>query len=454
MATQTFSLSREATDYYLRPRPEPVSSGLVHHVPDYLRAPTTEAPRSTLPLQDRLPIYAGLLGSIWGRILNFFDCAIAIEDRNGNCSYVDVTKLAEELLKPDIGRPAASQFAAQTKQVQQLVLEYLHPVIGQPITWEKVEGLFQSFRTNEMLVRLRGADCPGVKAAVQERLESLKVRHLEVLDYGSEQVTRKLKVGDILFKKVHEEDFNPVVLGQTIAYPFMGAPKEREGYKFSHAAIYLGNGRIAEASPHLDGCEVRILPMDDPRFGLDPTQKTRFLVCRFHDEEIAREAAEIAESVAQPVSAYNGGPGDATEFQYTKVHALRSLWHSASFGPFARYRYLKQYIDDHNGERPVDFIDLKSFFCSYFVGYCYQTAESRHVMPSILGEEDSPKKGITTFGTALFRGLWARLRRMCHWKEMSEAVKLQFDAKRLTPQNFRNFTTAHPELFRDVLMLR
>ncbi|MBS0652551.1 MAG: hypothetical protein JSR39_03395 [Verrucomicrobia bacterium] len=453
MTTQTFSLSKGAIDHYLGIRSQPVFAP-AKAASTYLSPPVSEAPRSALPLKERLPVYEGLFGSIWGRVLNLFEHTIAIEDRNGACSYVKVSKLTEELLKPDMGRPAASHFAAQTKQVQQLVLENLQPIIGQPITWEKVEGLFQAFRTSEMLTRLRGADCPAVKQAVSERLESLKHRHLEVLEYGSAEVTSKLKVGDILFKKVHEDDFNPVVLGQTIAYPFMGAPKEREGYKFSHAAIYLGNGRIAEASPHLDGCEVRSLPMNDPRFGLDGVHKTRFLVCRFHDEEIAREAAEIAESVAQPVSAYNGGPGDATEYQYTKVHAMRSLWHTASFGPFARYRYMKQYIDDHKGEKPIDFIDLKSFFCSYFVGYCYQTAESRRVMPAILGEEDAPKKGYTSIGSAIFRGLWARLRRICNWKEMSDAVKLQFDAKRLTPQNFRNFTTAHPELFRDVLMLR
>ncbi len=424
-----FSLPQESVNYYLGKSAEPRFT--LNYIPsEYLTLASPKAQPVNIPaepsLRDRLFIYEGLLGSILGRILNAFEWTIAVEDEGGNRVWVDVGSLTKELL---------GGVAPASKRLQNLVLENLQPVIGKEVTWRKVEALFSDFRTAEQ---------PAV-----ERLESLKMRHLEVLDYGSSSVMSKLKPGDIFFKKVHEEDSHPVVLGQSIAYHFMSAPKEREGHKFSHAAVYLGNGRIAEASPHHDGCEVRSVSLDDPRFALDAEHSNRYLVCRFHDESLAREAAQVAESVAQPVVA-----AEATEFKYSKLQALRSIWHSASFGPFARYRYLKQYIDDHKGERPVDFMQKKGFFCSYFVGYCFQTAESRRTMPPILGDEDRPTQGWTTIGSAVFRGLWARLRRLGHWNEMSEAVKLQFDAKRLTPQNLRNFTVAHPELFKDVLMLR
>ena len=75
-------------------------------------------------------------------------------------------------------------------------------------------------------------------------------------------------------------------------------------------------------------------------------------------------------------------------------------------------------------------------------------------MPGILGEDDAPLTGITPIGTGIFRDLWARIRRIANWGAMSKAVKLQFDAKRLTPFDFRQFTVRNPDLFKDVFIVQ
>jgi len=340
------------------------------------------------------------------------------------------------------------------KAVDRAAMEWIEPVIGEPVTLAKLKKIFEEFRGADFLIRLSGAKEESfAKQLVEERIRILKNRRIEVLNYDSNALTRKLRPGDVIFKKIDEANSHIVVTGQWLFQPFISGKKEREAYKYSHVALYIGDGKIAEAVPHAGGSEVRILKLDDPRFALDTNCKNEYLVARPKDASLGLEAAEVAARVAQEAAPVSEEFQRETPFKYNKIQAIRSIWHSASFGPFARYRYLKQYIDDHRKQLPRDFLGLKSFFCSYFVGYAYQTAESRRIMPKLLGRQDGPPLGITRFDTAVFRGLWARLRRFQVWGQMSRHVQMQFDAKRMTPQDLRNFMVRNRNLFEDQFLI-
>ncbi len=75
-------------------------------------------------------------------------------------------------------------------------------------------------------------------------------------------------------------------------------------------------------------------------------------------------------------------------------------------------------------------------------------------MPKLLGENDGPPMGLTRLDTAVFRAIWARLRRIQVWSQMSRHVQMQFDAKRMTPHDLRNFIVTHPNLFQDTFLIQ
>lgn len=401
-----------------------------------------------IQLNDSISIksYESGFSRIYGYLLYIFDAALYVQDGSKSC-YVKLSDLIDRITQID-DRDASASLLSSSKSIQRIAKEILNPLLGRATSVEKIATLFNDVQTSEYISSIHEAQDDQTKLQLTEKkFTDLKSRNIALLPYDPQELQKRLKPGDIFFKKQDELNHHIVVLGQKIIQPLLSGIKEREAYKYSHVAIYLGEGKIAEAAPHDEGCEVRVLNLSDSRFALDKESKNSYLITRSTDAALAKEAAEIAGAVA-----CEAGPNLAREtpFKYTKLQALRSIWHSASFGPFARYRYLKQYIDDHRKQLPRDFIDLKSFFCSYFVGFAFQTAESRRIMPKLLGENDSPIKGITVFDTAVFRGLWARVRRIEFWRHMSELVQYKFDAKRMTPQDFRNFIVNHPDLFVDL----
>ena len=405
----------------------------------------------SLPLRkdflDGVATYRSGLWKCYGWLLACIGCAFRVQEGK-HSFYVNRASFVEKLTS---GSRFASRVFSRSGSISRAVMEAVNPIIGKAIPYEKLRALFDEFRQADFLKTFRAAkEDAYAKRIVLDRLEMLKNRHLETLPYEATLLSQKLKPGDILFKKLHESNSHIVSTAQWLFRPLTFGIKEREAYKFTHAAIYIGDGKIAEAVPHFSGSEVRILPLDDPRFALDSDCKNTYLVARPHDETLGWEAAEIAAGIAEEAGPPDDQYPKETPFKYDKIQAARSIWHPSNFGPFARYRYLKQYIDDHRKQLPRDFLALKTFFCSYFVGYCYQTAESRRIMPKLLGANDGPPMGLTRLDTAVFRGLWARLRKIQVWGQMSKHVKMQFDAKRLTPQGLRNFMIRNPGQFQDM----
>ena len=381
----------------------------------------------------------------------FFVSGIKVERNDGSKCILKTKSLFERFLTVT-GQKIAPESLASNKKLHQFFLEAINPIDGRLITEKDLEKIFADFRSPDFLNTLKGAERKAVKSAIETQLERFKIRHLQRLPFNVETLKANLKPGDLFCYQERGAPPGIIIKGQTIEHFFTSSPKERQAHRFSHIAMYIGDGQAAEASTSDEGMNVRIVNLDDPRFILEG--KDVYYITRYHDETLAKEAAEVARRVAHlapPV----GECKCPTPHRYAYFQAARAVlpWHPSSFGPFGRYRYLKQYIDDRKGETPKDFFKNKDFYCSYFAGFCYQTAESRRVMPGILGEDDAPLTGITPVGTGIFRDLWARIRRIANWGAMSKAVKLKFDAKRLTPFDFRQFTVRNPHLFKDVFVV-
>ncbi len=382
----------------------------------------------------------------------FFVSGIKVQRNDGSESILKTTSLFEQFLSVANQRIAPGSLASN-KKLHQLFLEAIHPIDGGLITEKDLEKLFDDLRSSKFLNALKEDQRKAVKSSIEEHLENFKIRHLQSLPFDVESMKANLKPGDLFCYQKRSKIPGIIIKGQTIQHIFTPSLKERQAHRFSHLAIYLGGGQVAEASTSAEGMNVRIVSLDDPRFALEG--KGVYYITRYRDESIAKEAADVARKVARlapPV----GECKCPTPHRYAYFQAARAVlpWHPSNFGPFGRYRYLKQYIDDRRGEIPKDFFKNKDFYCSYFAGYCYQTAESRRVMPAILGKDDAPLTGITPVGKGIFRDLWARIRRIANWSAMSEAVKLQFDAKRLTPFDFRQFIVRNPDLFKDVFVIQ
>ncbi len=177
-------------------------------------------------------------------------------------------------------------------------MEILNPIIRDEISIAKVATLFTEFRSADFLKELKGAKGGEyAKQIVEERLVALKNRHLTILTYDANELTKKLRPGDLIFKKQHESNSHIVVTAQKLLQPFIFGRKEREGYKYSHVALYIGDGKLAEAVPHYGGSEVRIVRLHDPCFALDASSTTQYLISRPTDTSLGKVAAEVAINV-------------------------------------------------------------------------------------------------------------------------------------------------------------
>lgn len=395
-------------------------------------------PDSNLNLVDPLANCQKSTGII-GWLKNFFGWTIRVVDGN-NVLYFDKSDLLAKLC---LNLPTAP--AAQ-KQLSELMVEVLNPVQGLPITIDKVRTVFQEIRTSFL-------DNPFDD--LKTRFEELKTRRFKVLTYDAKELEKNLKPGDIFFYKNPEDTIARV---QNVFSHFCRATShfDREGYKYTHAAIYVGNGEVAEAVMGMDnGVQLRLIKLDDPRFDLNKHPNNNYLITRPADEKMAFRASEIARTVvteAVPVGAPQSNNG---KHKYAFLKAARSLYHRADFGFFAKARYIKQYLDRKQGSAPLDFMSPNDFYCSNFVGYCLQTAESEGVLPRMIGNSEPPKVPVfLPFTKAVVRDLWARVERWKNLFSLDEKVKMKFDAKWFTPQDFRHFVVSHEELFKDMLFLK
>jgi len=438
------------------------SSSITFNIPEGIRTYSSAGDRAYFWLTSKTNslyfYFSLLLKFVFNKDLpEKLPCDVMFSVKSGNQDfYINLSDFAKKACEVENSSLSPELFA-NAALLQVLFYETLSPIIGDATTIDTVNEVYKQFRSANVTDLTCASDDQEALSLAIEGIEKLKLERLgvDIIRYDAYDLESRLQPGDILFKRQLAMQDHPVVLGQGLARPLLFSKRvEREAYKYSHAAIYIGDGKIAEAVPHDSGDEIRILNLSDPRFALDSEHEAAYMVARPTDPTLGEEAAEAAKKVAEEVP-----PADqeqeVTTHRYTKWQALRSLYHPVNFGPYARYHYLKQYEDARHDRPPVEFTDEKNFFCSYLVGYAYQRAESCRVCPQMLGENDAPSEGLVpVIGTPIRREAWALLRRLQHYTEMDEKIKLKFHAKRLTPQDLANYVINNPQLFNYNLAVR
>lgn len=364
--------------------------------------------------------YESGLARFCGWVMYCFDTALKVQDGN-QTYYVAISDLANRI---------CSKPPENALKIHRLMLEILNPMRKDVVTVEQIEELRKEGPFDQLS---------------DERIDSLRTRHVERLPF--DRLVERLKPGDLIFKKMPDDSDHMVVWGQRAFQWIIPGRKEREASKFSHVAIYLGNGKIAEAVPQKNGCDVRTLSISDERFKLH--DGIRYQIVRPVDEELGKAAARIAGQVAPNVPE---NTNLETNHKYSRYRAGLSVLRNSSFGPFGRQRYVRGYDDKAKDQIAKDYFTVKQFFCSNFASYCYQVAESEKIMPAIIKGKTSPDVPVPIV-KSVWRNGWSRFNALKYWSEMSEHVKMKFDAKHMTPQDLRNFIKRNPDQFTDLYLV-
>lgn len=336
----------------------------------------------------------------------------------------------------------------RSERVRERVLEVLNPVVGESIKLSKI-------------IQMAKEIDPGIgENLLIQKLEGIRDRHLPQASLDIEKLKQTLKPGDLIFKKNHEDNPNIICRMQKLFKALIWGNKEREGHKYSHVAMYVGNGEVAEAvGPHGKDPQVRVLRLDDPRFAL--MAKNEFRVTRPSDEKLGLKAAQVFRSFSRPIIPDLDNPLQKRikSLKYNFIEAARSLWHSSSFGYFARQRYLKYHADYTDGKMPTQAILPRRLFCSYAVSLAYQVADSlvdRKEGPRNLKEivGEPPTNIRNQYLRMIVRAIWSRFHAIIHWKRIEDFVQIKYDAVRSNPQDMRNFVLRNPTIFRDHLIIK
>ena len=278
-----------------------------------------------------------------GRLMGFLRVAVKVkDDKTGQEYYIKVNDVVKELAEK---QPITSD---GKKLIGRRVLEIADSDTTKPLSQEKLEVLFDRYYADK-------SKEPGklnTEKGIINEVEKLKqdISEIPQLYYSESmnEITGNLKPGDILIRKYHEDNSNPICTLQK----FFKKDGYREAYKCSHLAIYLGEIQgshwIAEASmPHGHQPEVRRIRIDDPRFDL--MKKNQYMVIRNKDEKAAKELARLAgkycikmwpESEKTPVA-----EDTVSSFSYNFLEAGRSLWHSSKLAFFGTHRLMKYHAD-------------------------------------------------------------------------------------------------------------
>ena len=178
-----------------------------------------------------------------------------------------------------------------------------------------------------------------------------------------------------------------------------------------------------------------------------------FLVIRCKDPKMAEESWRIANAL----SARKGEP-----IEYSILKALGANFSQGKLDNRGIRRYLQGAYYAHTHEIPTNKKGRREFFCSYYIGWACQAAESEAVLKRVnekLKQAGKPQIQFPNLamlsqaerGSLLSQ--WANEVTRDHYDLLRNEIKLDFDPKRLTPQHFYDFVFNHPELFTQVMRI-
>lgn len=281
-----------------------------------------------------------------------------------------------------------------------------------------------------------------------KKIQNVAIKTMMFLSYLAEE---ELKPGDIILSYYPDSySWKDVVIkgGQS----FIEKPFSEDSSNYVHAAIYLGNGKVAESVKN----GLRIHSLTSERFKMNVEHTNEFRVFRPQNEDLAKEAAHLGGSIAEE---------DATKTEgvptYNYLTAVLAVFKENNLTDDAIERYLKAAYFAHTGEVPYDKNGIQNFHCSYVVAWLFQGAEAKDVIGAInadlpegkkikfpnLSKEKTPKEKAKALDK------WAREVTKNYSMALGDIIKMNVDAKGVSVQRFYKFIKDNPEHFKLILRL-
>lgn len=334
-----------------------------------------------------------------------------------------------------------------------------------------------------------------------DELDPADLKQIPYSDKITADVIKFLRPGDILFFQ-HRED-NPdktvraIKMGQKVAQLWLKGELDPQSETHTHVAIYIGQGKFAEAVSSKTKEDVRIVSFDDyEKMQLKQGDGRSYRISRLQNTQIAKEAARLAKKYAEDkvpikkgisllkdiallpnasrkekiIELFKLGTENlvalakkikesrpinylTTQLRYSIRKAFGSLFGNANFNSEARAHIWRQVVEMHNNRKlPLDKQGNRlEFFCSELVTECIQRANVKVLLPWISSKINEP---IPTFT----RNKKADIKNMDRWvaKMMKEhphlldKMLMQFHPQFVSPQKLRSLVESNPHLFKDV----
>ena len=280
-----------------------------------------------------------------------------------------------------------------------------------------------------------------------------------ILNTDRMRIKRVIHPGDVLFKhKYDRKQGSMLKYLQHFIYRFRSNDPEFI-YDITHLAMSVGNAKFAESSGHLrdkgqpqDVGQLRVLDINDPMFFPKGYERDlQFWVYRYHNKKLAIRAAQIAKL-------YTSAPPETLLKNYTIKGAFGGALGSTKFNNEGKRRFVEVGLLAIANDRAKSLGVLKNlnrkFFCSYFVAYSFQSAESEALLLKL---EKNGKIRIPNFNKyrnvkVLAKDIENLAKKLSKQLKnyLNKNVEFAFDTEDITPVNFRSWVLEHPNLFSPV----
>lgn len=378
---------------------------------------------------------------------------LLISTPNGKLLEMNKRELTAELLMkkyPSLSKKQIEQFA-KDRHVQHVLFFYLNPYKEANPSEKEFNDRIEKLIASQASPITEEIHCKKFVDLLRRDLDNLGI---EKVVYNKEWMKTNLQPGDIMICRYFHGAKRGLIDGaiyglQTLHEMGVDGKREKESTFNGHVAIYIGEGKIAEASIG-GGHDIRILDVDHEQVKIEKGMQFEWVVVRPKDSSFAQRVAQLATQYAdteEEVMANNG----KSEARYAFLTGMRALYHNTLFRNGAKGMLIKEYYDQLRGEnKPTHVMKGKrDFYCSEFASYVLQSAEANQVLPKILTEEDRVAEDANT----LQAGLKARRMARKYADELDQQIQMQYDPKWMTPVKFRQFVIQHPELFEDLYRL-
>lgn len=457
----------------------------------------------TAPLLNKIKKYSGFLSDRALDFLNYIGLGFIIRrmavklEGVGYVESASMAQLSKHLIVHMTGDEKLSEKYKSSSVVQAKIQYFIKKHKG-------IQGLQTQLQNVDTLKQHKFKNITKVDVlCTLDQLDPNNLKQIPCSNSITEDIKKNLKPGDILFFQHREKKLAwsgvAIVNGQKLAQLWLRGELEPQSETYTHAAIYIGNGKFAEAVNSDKKEDVRIFSFDDdPKLMLKEGDERSYRVCRPQNHKIALRAARLAkqyaddktqakraasvvqtlkgtgsttvkeeiakwfkrgeENLANLIDKFREGiPNDylKTKLNYSLTKAATSVFGDADFRNKAKEQVWRQIIELKNkAEMPRTGEEPTQFFCSEFVTECIQRGNVMQLLPWISKKikEPIPKLTGNSMADKRITQKWVD-RMMKEHPNLLDKLVMQFDPKYVSPQKLRSIIGSNPQLFKDVISI-